>query len=77
MIKHLMRKMSLISNREDSLWKFSCEKCVERFENELDLKQHIESIHVHVETFKCKECNYNATSETLLLQHTDDIHPKI
>ena len=41
-------KMYLMSNTEDSLWKYvNCEK----FENELDLKKHIESIHVHVETF--------------------------
>ena len=42
-------QMSLISNTEDGLWKFvCCEKCEERFENELDLKQHIESIHVDI-----------------------------
>ena len=57
-------EISLILNTEDSLWKFvCCEKCEERFENEPNLKQHIE-------TFNCIE------SETILQQHTDDIHLK-
>ena len=38
-------ELSLIFNTEDSLWKYvSCEKCDKKFENELDLKKHIESI---------------------------------
>ena len=67
-------ELSLISNTEDSLWKYvSCEKCDEKFENELDLKKHYESIHVHIETFKCKECKYHTTC---LQEHTNDFHPK-
>ena len=69
---------SLISNTEDSLWKYvSCEKCDKKIENELDLKKHIESIYYMYTQKPLSVKNVNHTTcETHLCEHTNDFHPK-
>ena len=63
------RNMIGVNGRRKSMECVNCEKCEERFENEMDMMQHHKFTHVDIDTFKCKECNYQTSNKHLLEKH--------
>ena len=48
-------EMTQLSSSEDSLWKYSvCKLCGEKFDNELDVKEHMDK--EHAKRFHCQQC---------------------
>ena len=64
-----------MSSSEDSLWKYSvCKLCGEKFDNELDVKEHM--VKEHAKRFHCQHCSYITTDNSCLESHMTNIHPK-
>ena len=70
--------MSLASDGTISyIWE-TCKTCGKVFENELDLKNHMERVHVYGELFQlypCEECGFRASDLTELRIHHAEGHP--
>ena len=70
--------MSLASDGTISdIWE-TCKTCGKVFENELDLKNHMERVHVYGELFQlypCEECGFRASDLTELRIHLAEGHP--
>ena len=58
------REISLVSNADDSSWKYvSCDKCEAKLENETDLLHHMERVHEYGENcnlYPCEECGFQS-----------------
>ena len=68
-------EMTQLSSSEDSLWKYSvCKLCGEKFDNELDVKEHMDK--EHARRIHCKQCSYVTTDNSCLESHMTNIHPK-
>ena len=69
--------MSLASDGSLSDVYERCKQCGKMFENELDLKNHIERVHVYGETFAiypCEECGFRGTDVQEFKTHISETH---
>ena len=71
---------SLISNADDSSWKYVvCPECDGKFENELDMKYHLERVHEYGETcamYPCEQCGFQGRDKVELKSHVEESHTK-
>ena len=70
--ENFYEEMTQLSSSEDSLWKYSI--CGEKFDNELDVKEHMDK--EHAKLFHCQQCSYVTTDNSCLESHMTNIHPK-
>ena len=67
-------EMTQLSISEDSLGKYSlCKLCGEKFDNELDVKEHMDES--HGKRFNCQQCSYVTSDKSSLESHMTNIHP--
>ena len=67
-------EMTQLSSSEDSLGKYSlCKLCGEKFDNELDVKEHMDIS--HGKRFHCQQCSYVTTDKSSIGSHMTNIHP--
>ena len=55
---------------------FTCEFCNKSFSVKSNMKNHIQTIHQGITTFrfKCDKCDYNATQKISLIRHQKSVH---
>ena len=71
--------LSLASDGSLSSIHETCGQCGKLFENELDVKNHEERVHMYGELFQlypCEECGFRAADIKELREHTDESHQK-
>ena len=67
-------EMTQLSRSEDSLWKYSlCKLCGKKFNNELDVKEHMDNW--HGKRFYCQQCSNLTRDNSSLESHMTNIHP--
>ena len=62
------------ASRLTSLFKFQCEFCSKKLEEEEDLKNHIKEVHVRIQ---CENCPYLSFGKKDMKQHEKYSHNKI
>lgn len=67
------------SDHSQKLRKYHCHYCMNYFKHKADLKEHMQTSHVDIEsksfvTFKCKYCHFTSTMKNLIINHIERKH---
>ena len=74
--------MSIDSTLEEEVIKensstMKCTKCDLKFRNKLDLKQHIEEVHIIIKVYACLVCDHKTTIQKENRIHVDTMHRSV
>ncbi|KAJ2941936.1 hypothetical protein O0L34_g10754 [Tuta absoluta] len=73
-LKHHLMTHSNHLDRND--WKYTCDKCGEKFLMRSALQEHIDWAHLHKNTHQCTHCNKVYKNARTLQRHRDFVHEK-